>query len=242
MVSSGLQKHNDIPILCHHSSKLSNVKQRKCIMTSAPLTARLRFLDASARHYSTLAPATSAHLMLEAITVATDPENTPPKGVNSKAACGACGTIRIPGVTSRTTIVDLKKPTKGSLKKKKKGQLSNTSKRPVVKQVVVECLRCHRKTITPLQPSRGYRLRQRETPDPTRGSGVKPAEPRSSSLSTVANPAQLSEKPVSSNSSSKKRAKTRKQGGLQAMLEKSKGSASSPSGFGLDLMDFMKQV
>ena len=50
------------------------------------------------------------------------------------------------------------------------------------------------------------------------------------------------QKPVSTNNSSKKRAKTRKQGGLQALLEKSKENCNSSSGPGLDLMDLMRQI
>jgi hypothetical protein len=43
-----------------------------------------------------------------------------------------------------------------------------------------------------------------------------------------------------SNSNSKKRAKSRKQGSLSAILAKQKASqGASGSGFGLDLMDFM---
>jgi hypothetical protein len=46
------------------------------------------------------------------------------------------------------------------------------------------------------------------------------------------------------NASSRKRAKIRKHGGLQALLAKSKeaGSHSSGGGFGLDLLDFMKKA
>lgn len=46
----------------------------------------------------------------------------------------------------------------------------------------------------------------------------------------------------SANLSSKKRAKARKQGGLQAMLEKAKQAEAHSSGFGLDLMDLMKMT
>ncbi|KAL5347287.1 hypothetical protein ACLOAV_007597 [Pseudogymnoascus australis] len=44
----------------------------------------------------------------------------------------------------------------------------------------------------------------------------------------------------SANASSRKRAKSRKQGGLQALLAKNKEASQSPSsGFGLDLLDLM---
>jgi hypothetical protein len=49
---------------------------------------------------------------------------------------------------------------------------------------------------------------------------------------------------LTSNANSKRRAKVRKQGGLQALLAKKKEADSKLSGgrFGLDLMDFMKKA
>ncbi len=200
------------------------------------LTARLKFLDASAHHYSTLAPATSAHLMLERMTVAANNEIAPPKGTDSNAACGACGTIRIPGWTSRTTIVDLAKPKGVPLKSKKKRRSGGIGKRPEEKHVVVQCLTCHRQSTTRLQTSQGHRDSRQGSSNAAGTASTESVEP-----ATVTNPAQVSSKPVSVNNSSKKRAKNRKQGGLQAMLEKSKGTGSS-SGFGLELMDLLKQT
>lgn len=209
-------------------------------MASAILNARLKFLDASAHHYSGVAPATSAHLMLERMTMAADNEIASPKGADWNTACGACGTIRIPGWTSRTTIVDPTKPKKGS-KTKKKNEPSGTAKRPAEKHVVIECLKCHRKTTTPMQTSHGHRFGRPPSHNAASTSGPNSAEPVPLSAPTVQDQAQVSPNPISVNSSSKKRAQARKHGGLQAMLEKSKGSESS-SGFGLDLMDFMKQA
>lgn len=205
------------------------------------LTTRLKFLDASAHHYSSLAPATSAHLMLEHMTVAADNEIASPKGADWNTACGACGTIRIPGWTSRTTIVDPTKPKKGSSKIKKKLESSGTAKGSAEKHVVIECLKCHRKTTTPMQKSQGHRFGRPPSHNAASTSGPSSVEPVPLSAPTVRDQAQVSPNPISVNSSSKKRAQARKHGGLQAMLEKSKGSESS-SGFGLDLMDFMKQA
>ncbi len=208
-------------------------------MASATVTARLKFLDASAHHYSTLAPATSAHLMLERMTVATENEIAPPKGADPNVACGACGTIRIPGWTSRITINDRSKSKVSS--KTKKRRSSATVKCPAEKHVVVECLTCHRKTTTPMQSSRGHRFGRPRIHNAASTSGTISAEPALLSAPKVGNQVQISPNPVSVNISSKKRAKTRKQSGLQAMLDKSKGTGSS-SGFGFDLMDFMKQA
>ena len=210
-------------------------------MTSAMLNARLKFLDASAHHYSTLAPATSAHLMLERVAVAAGNENTPLKPVTSNTACAACGTIRIPGWTSRTTIVDPTKPRNVSSKFKKHRRTNRRANTSAEKQVVVECRACRRKSVTPLQASQRPRINRKRSSNTEATFGARSAEPVSLSAKSVANSAQASETPMSANNSSKKRAKTRKQGGLQAMLEKSKGVEGS-SGFGLNLMDLMKQV
>ncbi|KIN01277.1 hypothetical protein OIDMADRAFT_41876 [Oidiodendron maius Zn] len=48
--------------------------------------------------------------------------------------------------------------------------------------------------------------------------------------------------PLSTNASSKKRAKARKQSGLEALLAKKKSSEATTTGFGLNLMDFMKKA
>ena len=211
-------------------------------MAAALSIARMKFLDASAHYYSTLAPATSAHLMLERMAVAANNEATLAKRPGSDDACGACGTIRIPGLTSKTTIVEPTKSKKVSHKRNKQRQSEATANRPTAKQLVVECLTCHRITPTPLQPSQGHRVRRQRGSGSTATFGAQTAEPVPLSTPAFTKQAPSSEKPVSANSSSKKRAKTRKQGGLQAMLEKSKESGKSPSGFALDLMDFMKQV
>ena len=205
------------------------------------LNARLKFLDNSAHLYSTFAPATSAHLILERITVAGNDENTPSKRATANVACIACGTIRIPGRTSRTTIVDPTKSKEVSPKRKKNRQSTETGKRPAEKQVVVECLTCRRKTKTPLQTSQEHRVSRQRDSNAAATSGTTSTRSTLSSALAVGNLAPVSQKPVSANSSSKKRAKSRKQGGLQAMLEKSKrtGSSSSPV---LDLMDLMKQA
>ena len=211
-------------------------------MASAISNARLKFLNTSAHYYSTLAPASSAHLMLECMTVAAENESSPSSKTGLGTICGACGTIGIPGRTSQTTIVGPKRSKR--ISSNKKNHLpKQIADNPLEKKVVMECLTCHRKTTTPLQPSHGHKLRQRRSASAATASANKAAEHTPLNVPTTTNAASKSGKPNPENSSSsKKRAKTRKQGGLQAMLEKSKASASSASGLGLDLMDFMKQV
>ena len=190
-------------------------------------------MDVAARFYSFTAPATSAHLMLQRnLEVASDPKSSR-KG-KSGGSCEGCGTILVPGWTSRTSITSKTAPERPTSTDKAKKR----RRRPVGglnKTVRIDCLICHRfgeVTLPPLSRSKaiGDTMAKSQT------------IPSMTANTTAASPVpKESPKLATSNASSKQRAKARKQGGLQAMLAKSKSSASPASGFGLDLSDLMKQ-
>lgn len=192
------------------------------------MEAKIKFLDAAACHYSLIAPATSAHLMLQRSSEASDN----PVAVERSSACRACGTILIPGSTSRTRVVHSdstknKVPTKKSVKNDRAGTRN--------KLVRIDCLICHRYERQPLQGSSGPNVKKpsmlnARTVPSVRGFAAKePSDmPQSARVGTAS-------------ASSKQRAKARKHRGLQAMLEKTKVSANPSPGFGLDLLDLMKQ-
>ena len=192
------------------------------------MEAKIRFLDAAAHHYSLIAPATSAHLMLQRNSEAAD--NFIP--VEGGRACRACGTILIPGSTSRTSIVHEKATkTKVRLERHRKADHAGT----LMKFIKVDCLICHRYERTPLQGSSSPNIKKlsvsnTRTVPPVGGFADKEPSnmPQSARVGTAS-------------ASSKQRAKARKHGGLQAMLDKTKVSADSTPGFGLDLLDLMKQ-
>ena len=192
------------------------------------LETKIQFLDAAACHYSMITPATSAHLMLQRhFEVA---NNSVP--VQKSGACRACGTILIPGSTSRTSIVH-EQPTKTKVHSKKHGK-DDSAKKPI-RFLRVDCLICHRYERKPLQGS-------------SRPNVKKPSVFDTGTLPSVSGFAdkEPSDMPQSArvgtaSASSKQRAKARKHGELQAMLEKTKGSTNSSPGFGLDLLDLMKQ-
>lgn len=211
-------------------------------MATAALHARLRFLQASAHLYSTSDPATSAHLMLEHSIVASSTDN-PARGLaKSSLACTACGTIEIPGWTSRTTIVDPNKTDRTSSKRGKKTRRETPEPCVSEKQVVVECLTC-RRTVTTRLPKLPGRGKSRQTTAKLTDTSLKKSSTATAmETSTSKLSGQGSQRVVSANSSSKKRAKGRKQGGLQAMLEMSREQGNTSPGFGLDLMDLMKKV
>lgn len=206
--------------------------------------ARLNFLAASAHLYSSTAPATSAHLMLECKRVAANSE-IQMKQTGSKPACDACGTDLISGWTSRTFIASPRRSKKTKPKSKKAVQ---TTQRAGSKLVISKCLVCRRSTKTQLMTTTRLTA-TRPAVGGAKVSGSVPL-PSTASLPTEPNPKtadldrqELHNLPLpSANLNSKKRAKARKQGGLQAMLEKSKTIETHSSGFGLELTDLLKKA
>ena len=202
-------------------------------MSLPAVKARLKFLAASAQLYSSTAPATSAHLMLECKAVATA-NNIVLKESESKQACSACGTILVPGWSLRTTIVDSRRSKKF---RSKSGKEDHSFPREAQKLVLSECLVCHRLKRTPLMCSSRHN---------DGGRANFESHPASStSAQTVAetgvtNPKTQGIERASANLSSKRRAKSRKSDSLQALLEKSRAIEATSSGVGLDLMDMMK--
>ena len=199
-------------------------------MVDPATEARRRFLHNSAHLYSAVAPATSAQLMLKRhMEIAGNPG--PGKIDVSSSSCRACGTILVPGRTSQICIV--KRPTseianrKVGTKKRMRGRSSAITE----KYVRTKCLACHRFEDTSIQKGKkSHDRKAAKAPLPvTSDSSAK------SNLDPESSPLEKSTK------ASKRRERTRKQkSGLQAMLEKSRTPAA-PSGFGLDLMDLMKQ-
>lgn len=201
-------------------------------MADAATAAKLRFLHASAHHYATIAPATSAHLMLRRNSEVADSGLILREDERNRA-CKACGSVLIPGRTSRTCIVS-EGGTRSKAHSKEHHGRNEVEKRS--KFVRIDCFLCHRFEKKSLERStisrsqKGSKSKAQPTPLALAKAGASdPASPRFP-------------KPATINASSKQRAKARKHGGLQAMLEKSKASSTPSSDFGLDLMDLMKQA
>ena len=190
-------------------------------MAIEAMEAKTKFLDASACHYAVIAPAISAHLMLQRNSEAAD--NSVPLQLEGSRACRACGTILIPGSTSRTSILR-EKATKTRIHLREHGKDGRAG--TPVKWLRVDCLICHRYEKKPLQPPG---LKAQTAPSVSGFANKKPSDMTQSARVGTAS------------AGSKQRAKARKHGGLQAMLEKTKASANSSRGFGLDLLDLMKQ-
>lgn len=200
-------------------------------MPDPGLDARIKFLDESARLLQGTAPGTSAHLMHERNIVAEEYEK-PLRKAQLKDICKACGTILIPDITAKIEIID----PRAVMRKRRRNAPQIVASEQRFK---TECLACRRVTRTPPQLSQ-----RQEVKKPAKSTvSIESLETPASKDESWSIPARIEiEKPVSVNTNSKKRAKARKRGGLQALLEKSKRTAMRSSGPGLDLMDFMKET
>ncbi|KAL8687277.1 MAG: hypothetical protein Q9224_005198 [Gallowayella concinna] len=193
-------------------------------MPDLGIEARLNFLESSARLLRDTAPSTSAHLMLERNIVADEHDRKLNKS-QLKDICRACGTISVPGLTSKTEVTEIL----DTSKQKQRGLLNEDAKALEIHK----CLACYRVITTPLPKvlQNDYQNVGKRVGLIERSKIVEAASKSNVMESEKSNPA---------NASSKRRAKARKQGGLQAMLEKSKGASSQPPGMGLGLMDLVK--
>ena len=203
-------------------------------MEKPSITARLRFLKSAAHLYSASAPSTSAHLMLQhAEQAATLRDTRSEKGGGS--VCTACGMILVPGWTSRMTLGDtLSSSQPATRSKTKKRKLTKKVKCAGSKYLTTECLVCRRYTKQLLQPNADQSTSHAKKTETKQSSLVRAA----ASTMSPGGPQQ----PATQNLSSKQRAKTRKQGGLQAMLEISRAANQSLSESGLGLVDLMKKT
>lgn len=201
-------------------------------MPDPGLDARFQYLDRSARFLQSAAPSTSAHLMHERNAVAEE-QGKSLNRTQLEDVCKVCGAILVRGVTLKTEMMEAK-----VRKGKRKRKTGPASLEPPAKHTRSECLCCRRVTMSLLQESQ-----QREPANALRGAvPAKHSQPAvaGSELLMTSTKAELI-KPESANAGSKKRAKARKQGGLQALLEKSRGLESRSAAPGFDLMDFMKK-
>ncbi|PQE33190.1 RNAse p rpr2 rpp21 snm1 subunit domain-containing protein [Rutstroemia sp. NJR-2017a WRK4] len=192
-------------------------------MESSELTARLRYLNETAHYLATSAPATSKHLMSQCNSLMFEAEIEQPEP-QSRRSCLACGTI----ITSGWGGVAKVQPT-ASRKKSRKQESKKPSSRE--KSMVYTCASCFKTTRHRLEPAPPISRAKKAALPP-----VSVSKPVATALNNPSAPS------ANANANSKKRAKTRKLGGLGALLANKKASEARSSGFGLDLMDLMKQT
>ena len=197
-------------------------------MPASECAPRLNFLRDSASALGSSSPSTAAYLLTEHNRILHDGLR-PLNQRQQEFSCGACGTIRKPETTK---IIEIKK-------KKSKQHASRSDGATIYK-----CLCCHRRTVKSheKEPVRS-KLPSRTATTTTTTTTTEPPEstPGPSAEKTVSQQA-VPEQPANrtaDNANSKKRAKTRKQGGLQALLASKQ--QSQPASSSLDLFDFLQQ-
>lgn len=187
-------------------------------MASSELSARLLYLNSSAHVLSTEATSTSRYLMARHNSLIFNASLERPDS-HRQEACGSCGNMMIMGWQATLRVQS----------QRIRRQKGNT-KRSCPKEIVLNCEVCDRNTRISLNP-----VAPRYTVRPT-----KNATQERKRLGEAAVQPESNSGTVSANSSSKRRAKARK-GGLGALLASKKASDTASTGFGLDLMDFMKK-
>ena len=186
---------------------------------------RIQFLQSAAALYANTQAATSAHLSLQSTNIlASTPDKSKSQSVIDHA-CLSCGTLFSSSTCHKRTTSSTKKYKILAKSQPRSVPQPGNSRSEVSKIIETQCLACRRVTKHPLPvASNKKRLNQKATEN-------------------LRNRATLSD-PVatlSSNLASKRRAKARKQGGLQALMANSKNKPNIPYN-GLDLMDLMKEV
>lgn len=197
------------------------VSIRSIDSTMAPMEVpQLHFLSETAEWLATRSPSTSAHLL--GVHTRMLHEELKPLNTHQKKHHCACGSLRQSPKATKITRVQKKG-------KKKANSMGSAT--------VYKCLRCRQRTVLSRQKSlsRPSKASTHSTvPVTATASPIQisptPAETSASESSAPADPAKTAE-----NVSSKKRAKSRKQGGLQALLAAKQKSQPS-----LDLFDFLQ--
>ncbi|KAI9773985.1 MAG: hypothetical protein M1839_001936 [Geoglossum umbratile] len=211
-------------------------------MAPDSVVSRLQYLNDAAHLLLVESPAVSAHLLSQCNKIAFENE-LDPSSARKRSVCGACGSIMVPGWTCHVhpQSAGSKKVSKKTLKRRRsrKPQMAAPSSVSIVDgtemgelEMVYQCRACGRATrqALPKKPPRRPAVPLPPTANtsiPTQHLGLDAAE---------------SAGPATANASSKKRAKARKQGGLQALLAKRQRGDELSGDFGLDLMDLMKKT
>ncbi|KAG9239190.1 hypothetical protein BJ875DRAFT_244957 [Amylocarpus encephaloides] len=186
-------------------------------MASQDISARLRYLNDSAHLLAVTAPSTSKHIMSSYNSLLSD-NHLDSTEEHKREVCGACGAIMALGWEA---IEEFKDPRR----KRERNNVTST------KTLTYRCLCCKRRsnhTVTSCP---------RHKPKKLSPSFSRPII--ATTTTTTETMHNLPSKEASS-TNGKKRSKSKKQSGLQALLAKQKASQNVSSGFGLDLLDFMK--
>lgn len=203
-------------------------------MSSFAEKARLQYLYGSSRHLSKTALTVSATLGA-AYTQASMRHDSTISETQSREICGYCGNFLLPGRSCRIKVAVRNEHSRALTKQKIRTKCKASKK--TEKVLVYTCTRCDRNIKYPLENPPEIVL-----PMTTGALSIAPSHAYTNqaiAVSGIGGSPELELRP-STNSSSKTRAKLRKQGGLLAILAKSKAGVSSAADPGFGLMDFLK--
>ncbi|KAJ5388722.1 hypothetical protein N7509_011263 [Penicillium cosmopolitanum] len=185
---------------------------------------QLRFLSDAANLLGSSSPSTTAHLLTAHTHILHD-ESKSLTPRQTKHHCAGCGSLR---------ICNASKPTVVKTKQKSRTAIRGTA-------TVHKCVRCNQRAVIPRRrsapraPSKApSRVSTATAVDSAASAASTPSISSQQDLPAIASTTASTEKTVE-NASSKKRAKARKQGGLQALLAAKKSTQPS-----LDLLDFLQ--
>lgn len=201
-------------------------------MASYESSLRLQFLQNAANLVCSRSISTASHLMAQHNDILhEDFKSIKPR--QHESWCNACGT---PRRSRYTKIVKPKYRTRGG--KTRPALIASRE------AIVYRCLRCSSRTVQ-RRPSQPRPLQKAGSTSTASIQAVASNEVSTTGQSTVnltSRPAaESSIKTTAENANSKKRAKARKQGGLQALLASKRSGESTPSSSSLDLLDFLQQ-
>ncbi|RFU31405.1 hypothetical protein B7463_g4933, partial [Scytalidium lignicola] len=199
-------------------------------MASAAVSTHLRYLNEAAHILSQSAPSTSKFLMSRCHTLMFD-NSLDQSESHKRKVCGACGNIIDLGLEDRVRVDSRKARSRKGMREQ---QSSET------RAVVYTCGSCGKKTRHSLNAAPTAIRKSPRSSNLAFLPASNPLLQSSSQTSITSTPSPG----LSANASSKKRAKTRKQAGLGALLAKHKESEArgASGGFELDLLDLMKKV
>lgn len=220
-------------------------------------TQQTRHLWTAAHALAATSPSVSAHLMTRLFKLSSEREANLSE---TTMACAACGTITIPGYNSHVhTSNDHKLKRKASNPLNTPSARVEATPRPSSQaheeisklRVVYECWTCGRITTQQVPRAKcksSNRVRSRlASKNPASSLPAQQLVADVSSSSTGARSSPTSSTPIpSQNAGSKKRARSRKENSLSAILaakkkqDSSSGGRGNVGGFGLDLMDLMR--
>ncbi|KAK7756362.1 hypothetical protein SLS62_001588 [Diatrype stigma] len=222
-------------------------------MASDTLPATLGFLTDAAHLLAKTSPEISGHLMTERNSLMSS-HDLQQSDIQRQHVCGCCGHIMIPGQGSKLKL-ETDRALRRKVTRRMKAERSATSTKAAMKEANptrktrkrFECGMCGRYTIITMPPAAPVSRNRPKQPATNAGTYAKQSSiPANMSAGQAGRSGAVhlpleTPKAPSANASSKKRAKSRKQG-LQALLQQSQSNSSlSPGGLGLSLSDFLKK-